>query len=253
MIDIHLSSLNRSAGQILPDLPGLFAATPPKRTARGRDRDALVIHISPIGTDEALSTNRIADLLNAAAERFYKSAGSITSALTEAADFLNTYFIDINKNLYPSKAPCTAGLNILVIRGDLFFNACAGQSACLIVRPGGVEKFGGDTAAQTGLGVGRSVQLRFAQSTLLPGDILLFSPTIPAGWTESVLPQTSGLGFEEMYKSAGAGRRTGCICRNYPDNTRQGAACPSPDVAGSGHTPHSQRTGNRIAIWLDQA
>jgi hypothetical protein len=136
MIDIHLSSLNRSAGQILPDLPGLFAATPPKRTARGRDRDALMIHLSPIGTDEALSANRIADLLNAAAERFYKSAGSITSALTEAADFLNTYFIDINKNLYPSKAPCTAGLNILVIRGDLFFNACAGQSACLIVRPG---------------------------------------------------------------------------------------------------------------------
>jgi len=200
MIDIHLSSLNRSAGQIQPDLPGLFAATPPKRTARGRDRDALVILLSPIGTDDALSSNRIADLLNAAAERFYKSAGSITSALTEAADFLNGYFLDINKNLYPNKPPCTAGLNILVIRGDLFFNASAGQSGCLIAHPDGVERFGMEAVSPAGLGVGRSVQLRFAQSTLLPGDLILFSPSIPVGWNEATLPQTLGLGFEDMYK-----------------------------------------------------
>ncbi len=200
MIDIHLSSLNRSAGQIQPDLPGLFASTPPRRTARGRDRDALVILLNPVGSDDALSANRIADLLNAAAERFYKSSGSITSALSEAADYLNSYFMDINKNLYPNKAACTAGLNIIVIRGDLFFTACAGSSSCLISRTGGVERFCAEGNPQPGLGVGRSIQLRFGQSTLLPGELILFASLLPEGWNETTLPQTSALGFEEMYK-----------------------------------------------------
>jgi hypothetical protein len=200
MIDIHLSSLNRSAGQIQPDLPGVFASTPPRRTARGRDRDTLIILLNPVGSDDALSANRIADLLNAAADRFYKSSGSITSALSEAADYLNSYFTDINKNLYPNKAACTAGLNILVIRGDLFFSACAGSSSCLISRAGGVEHFGLDVNPQPGLGVGRSVQLRFGQSTLHPGDLILFAPGLPDGWNETTLPQTTALGFEEMYK-----------------------------------------------------
>jgi hypothetical protein len=200
MIDIHLSSLNRTAGQILPDLPGLFATTPPRRTARGRDRDFLVILLSPIGSDDALSANRISDLLSTAAEKFYKSAGSITSALSEAADFLNNYFTEINKNLYPNKVPCTAGLNLLVIRGDLFFSASAGSSDCLICRSGSYENLGSETTPQPGLGVGRSVQLRFSQSTLAAGEMILFAPQIPAGWNEASLQSATSLGFEDMYK-----------------------------------------------------
>lgn len=200
MIDIHLSSLNRSAGQIKPDLPGLFTATPPRHCARGRDRDTIIILLCPKGTDEALSANRISDLLNTAATKFYKSAGSITSALGEVGDFLNSYFLDINKNLNPSQTPCTASLNILVIRGDLFFSAYTGTAFSLLARAEIVEKLGEELSQFAGLGVGRAVQLRFAQTSLLPGDLILFAPTIPDGWGEGFLKGTALLSFEELYK-----------------------------------------------------
>jgi hypothetical protein len=200
MIDIHISSLNRIAGQIKPDLPGLFAATPPRHPARGRDRDTLVILLDPRGNDQALSANRIGDLLNAAAAKFYKSAGSITSALSEAADYLNSYFLDINKNLNPQQQACTSPLNLLVIRGDLFFAAFSGSSLSLLVRASGVGIFGEDPSPQAGLGVSRSVPLRFSQSVLQEGDLILFAPVMPQDWQADFLQPLSGLPFEELYK-----------------------------------------------------
>ena len=200
MIDIHLSSLNRSAGQIKPDLPGLFAATPPRHSARGRDRDTLIILLSPKGTDEALSANRITDLLNAASSKFYKSAGSITSALSEVGEFLNSHILDINKNLNPQQVPCTASLNILVIRGELFFSAYTGTASSLLVRTDLVETLGEESSIKAGLGVSRAVQLRFAQATVQPGDLILFASVIPEGWREDFLRGTSQLSFEDLYK-----------------------------------------------------
>jgi hypothetical protein len=47
--DLNLLPLHRLAGQDQPELPGLYAVTPPRHPARGRDADHLVLYLTVTG------------------------------------------------------------------------------------------------------------------------------------------------------------------------------------------------------------
>ena len=66
-------------------MPGLLALTPPRKTARGRERDNFIVYLMLSG-NTTFSTAEFTQLTNDAAGAFYQSPGPLTSAMRKAVD-----------------------------------------------------------------------------------------------------------------------------------------------------------------------
>ena len=93
--DLNLLPIHRSNGQDYPDLPGLFALTPPRRTARGREKDNLILYLLLSG-NSTFTPVEINQLKENAAQAFYQSAGTLTSAMRKAAENINAALLQRN-------------------------------------------------------------------------------------------------------------------------------------------------------------
>ena len=93
--DLNILPIHRINGQESADLPGLLAVTPPRKTARGREKDNLIMYLMLSG-NARFSPTEIAQLNNTAVTLFYQSAGSLTSAMRKAAENINTALLERN-------------------------------------------------------------------------------------------------------------------------------------------------------------
>src|SRR3989304_2649087 len=86
-LDADTVFLNIAGGQPLSEDPlGLAAFAPPRRAARGRERDLLFLCLTlRARTPQSIQPHRYAELLDLAAATFYGSPGSVTAALPPAA------------------------------------------------------------------------------------------------------------------------------------------------------------------------
>ena len=50
--DLNILPIHRQNGQEFADLPGLLAVAPPRKTARGRDKDSLILYLMLAGNAE---------------------------------------------------------------------------------------------------------------------------------------------------------------------------------------------------------
>lgn len=72
-------------------MPGLLATCPPRKCARGRDRDRLILYLSwPEG--KALPTEKIGALLDYLVRIYFRTPGTVTSAQRAVAEALNQFW-----------------------------------------------------------------------------------------------------------------------------------------------------------------
>jgi hypothetical protein len=71
-LDLTLLPLYRLNRQELSTLPGLLAMTPPRKTARGREHDRLVVYLVLTG-NATLSTAEYLQLTSQVASRFFET------------------------------------------------------------------------------------------------------------------------------------------------------------------------------------
>ena len=86
--DLNILPIHRNNGQEAPDLPGLLAVTPPRKTARGRENDTLLLYLMLSG-NAAFSAAELRTLINKTATAFYQTTGSLTFAMRKIADDLD--------------------------------------------------------------------------------------------------------------------------------------------------------------------
>src|SRR5688572_11023485 len=115
--DLNILPIHRINGQELPSLPGLLAVAPPRRSARGREHDSLIMYLMLSG-NAAFSASQVKQLTNNAAGLFYQSPGPLTSAMRKAAESINTTLLE--RNLATSgQGQHVLGLLVLAaVRGD---------------------------------------------------------------------------------------------------------------------------------------
>jgi hypothetical protein len=73
--DLLILPLVRSGGKELPSISGLYVATPPRKVARFRKRDRLVLHLYLDG-NAPLPPEQVDQLLANLASSYYKTAGT---------------------------------------------------------------------------------------------------------------------------------------------------------------------------------
>jgi hypothetical protein len=184
--DLNYLPLYRSQGHEISQCPGLLAGTPPKRAARGRENDALLVYLTLSGNTR-FSSAELNQITTRMAQLFYQTAGSLTSALRAAVGELNQLLL--NRNLQTTgKGEYVVGRLITgVLRGAQFVFAQSGPTHVFHLAGSEARQIHDEQIAGRGLGISQAAQLYFTQVDLHPGDTLVLCPNLPTGWDAILL------------------------------------------------------------------
>ncbi len=190
-IDLTLLSLARFNGQESPSLPGLLVASPPKRAARGREREQLIVSLLLNGNTPFTSAEYM-QLASGAAATFYESAGSLTSAMRATAESLNQILLERNLASTGRGQYALALLTLCALRESQLTVLQCGPTHVLHLHGAEARRIHDPALSGKGLGLGPMVEQYFSQLSLTAGDRLLLSPKLPGAW-EGALESDRGL------------------------------------------------------------
>lgn len=95
-LDLTLTPLCRTHGQETAVLPGLLTLTPPRKAARGREQDRLVVYLFLTGNATFTSAEYV-QLASDAGALFHRTPGPLTSALRATANAINQALLERNQ------------------------------------------------------------------------------------------------------------------------------------------------------------
>lgn len=184
--DLNLLPFYRIKGQEWPQLPGLLTMVPPRRTARGREDDRLIIYLSFSGNDP-LSSNEYNQIATQMAKRFYQTAGSLTSAIRTVAQTLNLSLVDRNLRTTGKGQYIIGRLILGVLRSSQFVFAQCGPTHVFHLAEKETCQIHDVQISGRGLGIAQATPLYLAQFNLNPGDQLVLCADLPSGWETALL------------------------------------------------------------------
>jgi len=184
--NLNILPIYRQAGKIVSAHPGLFIASPPRRSPRRRSQEQLIIHLKIEG-NAPLSETAQQQLLAKLAEVYFKTDGSTTSALRNVTDILNKYLLDRNYRAASRGLKGVGYLTQIVLREDRILYAQCGPSYIYVITPDQVTDLHDPDLSGTGLGVGKSFKVRYHQENIQQNQLVIITPKLPATWTTSVL------------------------------------------------------------------
>jgi len=179
-------------------MPGLHVASSPRRAARRRSDERLILHLAMAG-NAPLSPTNLKQILHKLADVFYETEGSTTSALREVSEALNQYLHD--RNLRGSSRG-VRGIGLLtqvVLREDKVILAQSGGSHVFFIMQDDVKELHDTDLAGPGLGAGRVPKVRYYQETLSAEDVVLITPDPPAPWSGATLKNLSRMTVGSIY------------------------------------------------------
>ncbi len=198
-IDLNLLLLARQGTNLTSETPDLYAVTPPRHTARGRESDRLIIYMSMTG-NSPLSSEAQSQLLEQLAHKFYKTPGSLTAALRTIVEALNLYLLDRNLRSTSMGRQGIGQLQLVALRADNLYLAHSGTVHAFVVTATGTQHLYDPQSSGRGLGFSRTTPIRFLQTTLAAGDFLVLATSAPANWTEETIKHPASQGVEELRK-----------------------------------------------------
>ncbi len=210
--------------------PGTSARTAPRRSGRGRADDILFLDLSLRGPSER-SAGLLQHLSQLGAEAFFKTPGSVTSALREAAAVVNDHLIDASRKSEGAglKANWFAG----VLRGTDFYLAHAGGGEAVHLREGSVRRFRSQESDRHPLGQSTSPRLRYHHLEVRAGDMLFLTSAPAPTFSEPVLKSISGHEPAQAIEQLGHARKedlSGLLLRLVPEGQ---ATAPLPEAAAA--------------------
>lgn len=184
-LDLTLLPLYRLSNQELPALPGLLAMTPPRKTARGREADRLLVYLVLSG-QPALSTADYLQLTSLAAGRFFETSGALTSAMRAAAEALNQALLERNLAFSGSGQSVVGWLTLAVLRVQTCTMLHSGPMHIFLVGREGFRQWYDPALSGRGLGLGQTAAYHFSQTELQPGDQLVLAARPPEAWEQAL-------------------------------------------------------------------
>ncbi len=166
-------------------MPGLLAMTPPRKKARVREQDRLVVYLLLTGNASFPSTE-YTKIASDAANKFYESTGSLTNALRLAAEFINQTLLDRNMSTSGRGQYAIGWLTLAALRESQCTLLLNGPMHVYWLGQNGARHIHEPGISGKGLGLSQSVTSYYTQATLQPGDRLLFCGKVPPAW-ESTL------------------------------------------------------------------
>ena len=197
--DLNLLPIYRANGQESADLPGLMAVTPPRKAARGREQDTLILYLMLSG-NATLSSFELHDLLKNTANAFHQSPGSLTSAMRKATDHINTALLERNRSTMGRGLQAFGVLVLAAIRNEQCTLLLSGPVHAVWVSEGQSRHIHDPALSGKGLGSGQSVQSYFSQVELHEKDLLTLCGKFPKDWEADLLNERPPASLDASYR-----------------------------------------------------
>jgi len=197
--DLKLFSLNMLNGVQQESSPGFFAATAPKRAARGRQEDGIVIHLDMRG-DNPMPAPLLKEWLAKLADAYFKTPGSVTSAMRSVVDLISNSLVEQNLKLISDHDRQSAFLNLAVIHTQTLFIAQSGPTHAYWIGESELSHFFDPETNDRGLGLTRTPMIRFYQHEITFGDCFVATPTPSTSWDEEHLVKGGNTGFDQLWR-----------------------------------------------------
>ena len=165
---------------------GLYATSAPKRTARGREEDQVIVLFTQQG-DQPLVGRALMDWQAKAVNVFYTTPGSVTSGMRAMIEALNQTLFADNQKLAEDQLKKTLEVSLCVLHREMLLVAQSGRSRVVVVSASDQADFIDRDANQLGLGLHERPRITFFQKAINPGDVVLLGNEIP----EDLVPQLS--------------------------------------------------------------
>jgi hypothetical protein len=191
-IDLNIFPLVRQGNNLISELPDLYAVTPPRRTARGRETDSLIIYLSLTG-NSPLAPQTQTQLLEQLAQKFYKTPGSLTAALRTIVEALNLYLLDRNLHSTGVGRQGIGQLLSLALKADTIYIAQCGGVHAFVLSPDQTQHLYDPQSSGRGLGLSRNTPIRFLQVKLNAGDFMVLATNPSPDWSEASLTAPQGV------------------------------------------------------------
>lgn len=195
LFDLLILPLVRSGGHERPEVPGLLAALQPRRPARFRDHDQLLLYLTQEGS-APLPPEQIEALLESLAKTYYNTPGTVTTAQKAVAEALNQYLLDRNLKSVATSQQATGLLTQIVLRESRLYLAQSGPAHALSLSKGEAQDIYEPRLAGQGLGITRTTLIHFTMLALETNDVLVISPNLSVEWTPALLEGLYGQGPE---------------------------------------------------------
>lgn len=180
-------------------MPGLLAVTPPRKTARGRERDDFIVYLMLSG-NTTFSTAEFMKLTNDAAGLFYQSPGPLTSAMRRAADQINSKLLERNLTT-TGRGQYALGLLVLaVIRENQCTLLLSGPTHAVWVSEGQSRHIHEPALSGKGLGSSQSLSTYLSQIELHPQDLLVLCGPFPRDWEADLLNERPPTSLDASYR-----------------------------------------------------
>ena len=183
--NLKILPIFQQAGKTVSALPGLFIASPPRRSSRRRSQERLILHLKLEG-NAPLSETAQQQLLAKLADVYFQTDGSTTSALRNVTDVLNKYLLDRNYRAASRGLKGVGYLTQIVLREDRILYAQCGPSYIYVITPDQVKDLHDPDLSGTGLGVGKAFKVRYHQENIQQNQLIIVTPKPPETWTTSV-------------------------------------------------------------------
>jgi hypothetical protein len=188
--DVAFLHIAGGAARITPP-PGTLAQTAPRRVARGRSQDMLFLNIG-LDAPQSASPSFIDHMARLAADAYYGTPGSVTSALRESAAVINDHLVDMNQGEDGSKQHHGRLMAGVLRENDLYLAQC-GSGQAILIRPGQVTRLISEEAAKRPLGLSLAPQVHYHHLEVQTGDLLILTTFPPPLWSDTTLSGLSAL------------------------------------------------------------
>ena len=180
-------------------MPGLLAVTAPRRTARGREKDNLIVYLMLSG-NAPLSNSELKELNNKVVALFYQSAGTLTSAMRKVTESINTALLERNRSTTGRGQYALALLVLAVVRESQCTLLLSGPTHAVWVSEGQSRHIHDAALSGKGLGSSQSIQTYFSQVELHPQDLLVVCGKFPRDWEADLLNERPPASLDASYR-----------------------------------------------------
>jgi hypothetical protein len=197
--DLNILPIHRINGQESAELPGLMAVTPPRKTARGREHDTLIVYLMLSG-NATPSSFELHDLIKDTSAKFHQTTGSLTFAMRRAAENINTALLERNHSTTGRGLYALGILALAVVRNEQCTLLLCGPAHAVWVSEGQFRHIHDPALSGKGLGSSQNIQSYFSQVELHTQDLLALCGKFPKDWEADLLNERPPASLEASYR-----------------------------------------------------
>ncbi len=200
MFDLFIYPFGFKKNEEYSNLIGYFAGNVHRKATRTRVEDIIVIRFTPFRKLNVEEEKKINQIVANTGGQYYKTKGPITTAAKLAGEFFNNLLTQININ-NTSQTPILGSFHLLVLNKDDLYLVHAGGSTSYHLSRTRIEKYEDKTHGIEGIGIGKSIKLRFFHTKIIESDRIILTTKPSKTWTKEALIDNQRLSISHLRRS----------------------------------------------------